>query len=117
MARRKKQDEAERFTEFYGFQCTPSWKAELERRAQANGRSPSEFGRLVLLSDEKAPAPTARDPAAIRELRAEIRRLGNNYNQIARHANERKNLPPELDAVLKGVSQLIMAALEKVRAL
>src|SRR5277367_332812 len=105
MARRKKQDEAERFTEFYGFQCTPSWKAELERRAQANGRSPSEFGRLVLLSDEKAPAPTARDPAAIRALIVAINRLNNNHNQIARHANERKNLSPELDAVLLRVSR------------
>jgi len=117
MARPKKQDEAERLTEFHGFHVTPSMKAVIEKRALATGLHPSEYSRRVLLSDEKAPAPSARDPAAIRDLTVAITRLGNNHNQIAKHANERKNLPPELDAALLEVSRRIIAALDKVTEL
>jgi hypothetical protein len=117
MARRTKADAGERRTAGLRVQLTPSERVELNARAAAVGRGLSEFARLVLLSDAKKPAPSPRAPQAIRALSAEIRRLGNNYNQIAKRANERKALPPELDAVLQGMSQHIMAALEKVRAL
>jgi hypothetical protein len=131
MARRKKQDEAERLTEFFGFQVTPSQKAELERRALLNGRSPSDFARRVLLSDEKAPAPTARDPAVIRALVAAIKQLGNNHNQITKLGNEARSLPYAKDrqaasealaaAFAKGefqaVSAAIIAALDRVMEL
>ena len=69
MARRREQDETEQHTEFFGFQVTPSHRAEFEKRA---GYSPSVSARIVLLSDLKAPAPHARDPAAMRALRVEI---------------------------------------------
>jgi hypothetical protein len=117
MARRSKEDATERLTAFVGFQVTPAEKAELERRAKATGRLPSDFYRIVLLSDLKAPVPAGIDPAAIRELITAINHVGNNHNQIAKHANERKALPPELDAALLAVSREIMAALEKVIAL
>jgi hypothetical protein len=117
MARRQKQDAGERRTAALRLQLTPSERAELDARAASTGRSLSDFARLVLLSDLKKPAPSARDPAALRALAVGISRLGNNHNQISKHANERKALPPELDAVLLAVSQRIIAALEKVMEL
>jgi hypothetical protein len=88
MARRRKQDEAERLTAYFGFQVTPAQKAEIEKRAKATGMSPSNFARIVLLSDLKAPAPSVRDPETIRALMVEISRVGTNLNQLARRANE-----------------------------
>ena len=61
---------------------------ELEFRAASVGMTLSEFARIVLLSDLKAPAPSARDPQAIRALAVEITRVGNNVNQLAKIANE-----------------------------
>jgi hypothetical protein len=115
MARRKKQDEAERLTAYFGFQVTPAQKTEIEKRAKATGMSPSKFARIVLLSDLKAPAPSARDPEAIRALMVEISRVGNNVNQLAHVANERRALP--LETQLKEISNRIIAALDKVMAL
>lgn len=115
MARRQKKDTGERLTAYFGFQVTPAQKAELERRAKATGYSPSEFARIVLLSDLKAPAPSARDPAAIRALAVEISRVGNNINQLAHVANERRALP--LESQLRDISERLIAALDKVSAL
>jgi hypothetical protein len=115
MARRSKEDATERLTEFFGFQVTPAQKAELERRALATGRTPSDFARIVLLSDLKAPAPSARDPAVIRALTVEISRVGNNVNQLAHIANERHAAPQE--KTLQEIARRIIAALDKVMAL
>jgi len=115
MAGRRKQDARERRTAGLRLQLTPTERAEIDRRAAAAGRRVSDFGRAVLLSDPKAPAPSARDPDAIRGLRAEIRHLGNNWNQIAHHANLRCELPTQ--KALAPVIEAIMAALQKVRDL
>jgi hypothetical protein len=117
MARRTKEDAGERRTAFAAIHLTPSEYAELKARADALGESVSEFARATVLSDVKKPAPNARDPRSIKALAAEISRVGNNHNQITKHANERKALPPELDAALLAVSQRIIAALEKVMEL
>ena len=66
----------------------------------------------MLLSDLKAPAPSARDPQAIRALAVEITRVGNNVNQLAKIANETRALPHERQ--LREVATLIKATLEKV---
>ena len=95
MARRSKADAGERRTSFLGVQLTPTERAILEQRAQTTGLSLSEFARIVLLSDLKAPAPSARDPQAIRALAVEITRVGNNVNQLAKIANETRALPHE----------------------
>ena len=68
----------------------------------------------MLLSDLKAPAPSARDPQAIRALAVEITRVGNNVNQLAKIANETRALPHERQ--LREVATLIKATLEKVTA-
>ncbi len=114
MARRSKEDAGERRTSFLGLHLTPSERAVLEQRAQTTGLSLSEFARIVLLSDLKAPAPSARDPQAIRALAVEITRVGNNVNQLAKIANETRALPHERQ--LREVATLIKATLEKVTA-
>ena len=114
MARRSKADAGERRTSFLGVQLTPTERAILEQRAATTGLSLSEFARIVLLSDLKAPAPSARDPQAIRALAVEITRVGNNVNQLAKIANETRALPHERQ--LREVATLIKATLEKVTA-
>ena len=112
MARRRRDDESERRIAAIKVQLTPSERAELDRRAAMTGLQLSEFCRVVLLSDVKAPAPPARDPDLIRKLMNEIMRVGSNLNQLARIANERRDLPRY--AELKAVEEKIVAALERV---
>ena len=115
MARRTKEDAGERRTAIAAIHLTPSEYAELKIRADKLGMSRSAFARLIILSDEKAPAPSARDPATIRALAVEISRVGNNVNQLAHVANERRVLP--LEKQLRDISSRIIAALDKVMAL
>jgi len=93
MARPRKENKAELRTEHLGFYVTPAERAEIDRRAAATGRHVSEYSRMVLLSPLKAPAPSARDPAAINALLIEFAREGNNLNQLTRIANERRDMP------------------------
>ena len=115
MARRTKEDAGERRTAIAAIHLTPSEYAELKIRADKLGMSRSAFARLIILSDEKAPAPSARDPATLRALAVEISRVGNNINQLAHVANERRALP--LEKQLMDISERIIAALDKVMAL
>ena len=115
MARLRKDDTGERRTAFVGFYVTPAEQAELVERAASVGRSLSDFARIVLLSDLKRPAPNARDPRSIKALAAEIARVGNNLNQLARIANERRAVPPERE--LRDVAELVKSAISKVIAL
>jgi Bacterial mobilisation protein (MobC) len=115
MARYRKQDAAERRTAFFGFQLTPTERAKLERRAAASGLHLSEYCRRMALSDAREPAPAARDPAALRGIRAEIAHVGNNWNQMTHHVNATGDVPSQ--KVLKEIGDAIMAALKKVREL
>jgi hypothetical protein len=112
MARRSKDDTTDRRTVHVGFYVTPIERAELDERAAATGRSLSDFARLVLLSDAKKPAPTIRDPAAIRALAVEISRVGNNLNQLTAVAHSRRDTPHLME--LREVLELVAPALEKV---
>ncbi len=96
-------------------QFTPDDKAEIKKRAKASGNSLSDFVRIVLLSDLKAPAPPAHDPAVIADLCYQLSKIGTNLNQLAKVANERRELPRE--AELKAVSERIVSAIERVLAL
>jgi hypothetical protein len=115
MARPRKANQAEKRTAFLGFQVTPSERAEILRRAAETQRSPSDFCRIVLLSDRKAPAPLARDRREITELCVAISRVGNNQNQMTKLAHQLHALPQE--AEYRRLADLIVAALEKVLAL
>ena len=95
-----------------GFHLTPTERAELNRRAAATGRGLSDFARIVLLSDLKAPAPSTRDPEAIRRLTFQLSKIGTNLNQLAKHANETRAMPREAD--LKSLTDRIAEAIERV---
>jgi hypothetical protein len=115
MARIRENSTAERRTAFLGVQLTPAERAKLDARAAHYGLRLSEYARLLLLSDERQPLPSARDSAAIRALAVEITRVGTNVNQLAHIANERRELPRK--AELDAVSAQIVATLEKVMEL
>ncbi len=66
-----------------------------------------EYGRLTLLSKHGAPAPSP--VAQIDRLAYEqLKRLGNNLNQIARHLNTHGgSAPPSLEALLKDIRAVL----------
>jgi len=113
--RREVERRAKLRTKALHVQLTEAEKAEITARAKKTGNRPSDFARIVLLSDLKAPAPPARDPEAIRALAFQLSKIGTNQNQLAHIANESRALPQE--AELRRVGDLIVAALEKVMAL
>ena len=91
MARLRADFSGERRTSHFGLQLTPSERAELERRAQKRGMMLAEFVRaccfLTSGQDADAPRRGTRDASAA-AIVAELGRVGNNLNQLARHANE-----------------------------
>ena len=115
MARKSKGDTGERRTAAIKVQLTPTERAKLDARAAHYGLMLSNYVRLLLLSDERQPVPSARDSAAITALSVEIRRVGTNLNQLAHIANERRELSRK--AALDAVSVEIVETLKKVRAL
>ena len=116
MARlREKDAAAERRTAGLRLQLTPTERARLERRAASSGLHLSEWCRRMLLSDVREPAPAARDPAAIRGLRAEVCHVSNNLNQLTRLANTERRLPAQ--EALAALLAEVAAALRKVREL
>ena len=115
MARPRKTNEAELRAQHVGIQLTENEKKELRFRAAKTGRKLSDYCRIVLLSDHKAPAPSARSPEAIRELVVALNRVGNNVNQLAKVANETNQLPDR--RALEEVTARIAETVEKVMAL
>jgi hypothetical protein len=115
MAGRPKKEPEARRSAFVGFFVTPAERQKIEERAAKLNIAVSEFARIVLLSDLKEPAPSARDGAAIRALAVEVSRVGNNINQLAHVANERRELPRK--AEFAAVSDDLKTTLEKVWAL
>jgi hypothetical protein len=112
IAQREEEWQASRRTSALHVQLTPAEKAEIAERARKSGNRVSDFARIVLLSDLKAPSPPARDPEAIRALAFQLSKIGTNLNQLAKIANETRALPQETE--LRIVSAQIAAALERV---
>jgi hypothetical protein len=95
MARYKRDYAGERRIVKKTLQLTPSEDQELETVATQQGATFSDFARELLLRRAAAVvAATRRNPEA-HELRQELRAIGNNLNQIARHANISDGLRPE----------------------
>ncbi len=115
MAGKRRNDPSDRRTACVSFFVTPAERDELNERAKALDIGRSEFLRIVALSELKKPAPSARDGAAIRALAVEVSRVGNNINQLAHVANERRELPRK--AEFAAVSDELRTTLEKVWAL
>ena len=85
MARRRAADPEPRRTARLSVQLTPPERAELDARAEAHGVALSDYVRAVIFS--RALPGDGRDPKALRELAAEVARVGNNLNQMALRAN------------------------------
>jgi len=88
MARYERSYTGERRTEHLGVQLTPTEKGELEKAAEGQGApNVSAYARELLFRRSAAVvAATRRNPEA-KALAAELRAIGNNLNQVARHLN------------------------------
>lgn len=96
---------------------TPNEKADLAAKAEAHGMSLSDYLRYCLLNaslETATPTATKLDPEEKALRRRELttwNRLGNNLNQLARHANALRgatNTPAliaQLDAIRRGIDQ------------
>lgn len=93
-------------------QFRPDDKAEIVKRAKASGNTLSDFVRIVLLSDLKAPPPPAFDFAKMEDLAFQLSKIGTNFNQMAKVANERRELPRE--AELKAMAARIFATIDSI---
>jgi len=115
MARYERTYSGERRTAFVGLHVTPSERAELEAAAAQQGANVSDYSRELLFRRSAAiVAGTRRNPEAA-TLARELSALGNNLNQIARHANTTGELP-DLE-LLDELIELIKDALSRVIAL
>jgi hypothetical protein len=112
--RPRREGKRDRRTAFVGFHVTPSERAELDARAAAVGCNRSSFCRMALLSPLQAPAPSARDPDAVRAIKVEIARVANNVRQLRRVADECRAEPTQrelavLFASLEAIHEKAMA--------
>jgi hypothetical protein len=117
MARYEQSYAGERRSAFVGVQFTPTERAELVDGAAAAGARLSEYVRELCLRRSAAPVIVAgvrRNPEA-KALINELIAIGNNLNQLARHANINGAMPEaeELYAVITTVK----AAMARVLAL
>jgi hypothetical protein len=97
---------------------TPEERADLAAAAEAQGVGPSSFARLATLraiGRRPAHALKRRDPHAIERARilGELGRIGNNVNQLARHAHRGGLVDPdELQALRAAVERLTQAVMQ-----
>ncbi len=87
--------------------------AALDERVHASGRSRSDYvrHRLEKAGDSAVPAVTAK---GLREALVELKRCGNNANQIARQLNAGLDAP-EADACLRELGTATAKVAEAVR--
>ena len=90
---------------------TPAERAELEHRAANAGLSLSSFCRAAALGDAGPRArrrPTV-EAATLAQTHGELRRVGNNLNQIARALNGgHKVLLPEVQKAAEDISLVML---------
>ncbi len=75
----------------------------------------SDYIRIVLLSDLKAPLPSKTDPEAVNALAFQLSKIGTNLNQLAKVANETHRL--QFAARLRAIADQIEASLVRVTEL
>jgi len=90
---------------------TPAERADFEARAAKAGLSLSAFARFAALGD-KGPRARRRpivDAAALAQTHAELKRVGNNLNQIAKALNGgHRVLLPEVREAAEDVSLVML---------
>jgi hypothetical protein len=75
------------------------------------GRKPVEYARAVLLGKNSAEVPEIAVTAAGRINTEQLKRIGNNINQIARMQNTlRAAAPPSLEPLLQDIRRMIAAS-------
>ena len=111
MARYERTYTGERRTEFVGFYVTPSERKELEAAAAGQGAPTLSTYARELLFQRSAAVVTAtrRNPEAAALIR-ELSAIGNNLNQLVRHANSTGELGPEHIAEIDETLLAIKAA-------
>jgi uncharacterized protein YukE len=115
MARYEKTYAGERRTAKVTVQLTPGERAELDAAAAMQGASISDYSReLLFRRSAVSVAGTRRNPEAA-ALARELGAIGNNLNQIARHANTTGEMPAL--ELLDGLLDLIKQAVSRVIAL
>jgi hypothetical protein len=115
MARYERSYAGERRTAPLHIQLTPSERADLDSAAALQGANVSDYSRELLFRRSAAiVAGTRRNPEAA-TLARELSALGNNLNQIARHANTTGELRDV--EILEELLDLIKHALSRVIAL
>ena len=106
MARLKATHSGEKLTAHFGLQLTPSQRAELDRRAAEAGLLPADYARARLFGLAPDGGRRAARPD-VKELAAQVARVGNNLNQIALRANTAGQVRSE---------EAVRAALEELAA-
>ena len=96
---------------------TPEERAEVERKAANAGLSLSSFGRACMLGDAgiRARRRPIVDAVELAKTHAELRRIGNNLNQIAHALNIGETV--FFPAVTKAHEELSIVLFEIARAL
>ncbi len=112
IASREAERQRRKRTAHIGIQVTPDERAEIERRAKASGNRLSDYVRIVLLSELKAPLPSKTDPQAVMALAFQLSKIGTNLNQLAKVANETHRL--NFAARLKAIAAQIEGSLAHV---
>ena len=95
-------------TRTFKVRMTPDEYERLYDSARIRGMNPSEFFRFVMLGAEAAGRlPNASE---LSEIVQQMRRQGNNMNQIVRAVNEARMLGNQADQVLTGYARDIKVA-------
>lgn len=117
MARHKQAYAGERFTTGLYVQVTPTQREELGEAAKATGARLSDYvrERLFRRGGQQAVAAGVRRNPEAKALLDELRRIGNNLNQLAHHANAVGMLREERE--LRGNITQLKAAMERILGL
>jgi hypothetical protein len=117
MARHKLSYSGERLTTGLYVQLTPTQRRVLREAVTAQGARLSDYVRERLFQKEGQSVVTAgarRNPES-KALLDELRRIGNNLNQLSHHANTHGQITEQRE--LHEVLTLLKAAMERVLAL
>lgn len=115
MARYERSYTGERRTVNMTVQLTPSERTALEEAARGQGATISSYARELLFRHAAAAAGTRRNPEA-KALADELRAIGININQLARHANTTGEIADRADELYEALTAL-KAATARVIAL
>lgn len=87
---------------------TPPEYEEVKTRAETYGLRPIDYGRAVLLNERREFEATRPVGTIERLWLAQVRRLGNNLNQMMRHLHMTKEpAPPTLALLLDEIRELL----------